>query len=303
MSTLSVRPAWLVDGWAGNYVDDNGVDWVVYDDKGWFEPVGVRLFDADKPAGNGTYSSPNLDSSRVITLTGYARAPDPVTADKARNQFSALCRRGHLHQLLVEEPVVNKTAYVKWSGGNVQNTRPNQFEFQLILVAPDPRKYSALVHTKATKLAQDAPGGIQWNGPAGGTGVQWNGPAGGTGVQYQTGAGANGVIELTNDGTADTSIVFNIAGPVTNPIIVRTDTGETLAWNGTVSTGSVLQIDTGTGAVLLNGGNQRPLLTSADFFVIPGGDGVTPGAINVAFNAPAPSPTAELTAVWSDAWY
>lgn len=297
MSTLSVRPAWNVDGWSGNYIDDDGVDWVVNEDVGWFEPVASRLFDSDKPGDHGTYSSPSLDASRVITLTGYAKAPDAVAADRARNQLAALCRRGHLFQLLVEEPVVDKTAWVKRAGGNIRNTRPWQFDFQIILVAPDPRKFSAVVHTASTRLAQEAPGGIQWNGPAGSTGTEWNGPAGTTGLVYQTGAGANGVIELTNDGTADTPIVFNIAGPVTDPIIVRTDTGETLAWSGTVPTGSVLQINTGTGAVLLNGGNQRPLLTSADFFVIP------PGTINISFQAPAPSPTAELTAVWSDAWH
>lgn len=298
MSILSVRPAWNVDGWSGNYIDDNGVDWVVNLDQGWFEPVEERLFDVDKPADDGCYSSPNLDSSRVITLTGYAKAPDPVTADRARNRFNALCKRGHLHQLLVEEPVVDKTAMVKRAGGNARNTRPTQFEFQLILIAPDPRKYAAVLRSASTKLAQDAPGGIQWNGPAGNTGVQWNGPAGTTGLQYQTGAGENGVMQLTNDGTADTPIVFTVAGPVTNPTIIRTDTGETIQWTGTVPTGAFLQIDTGTGAVLLNGGNQRPLLTAADFFVIPG-----ESVIDVAFQSPTPSPTAELTAVWADAWH
>lgn len=298
MSTLSVRPAWTVDGWSGNYVDDDGVDWVVHQDQGWFEPVEERLFDSDKPADHGTYSAPNLDSSRVITLTGYAKAPDLITADRARNRFSALCKRGHLFQLLVEEPVVDKTAQVKRAGGNVRNTRPHQFDFQLILVAPDPRKYSAVLHSKSTRLAQDAPGGIQWNGAAGSTGVQWGGPAGTTGLVYQTGAGETGVMQLTNAGTADTPIAFTITGPVTNPIIVRTDTGQTIRWNGTVPTGSILQIDTGTGAVLLNSGNQRPLLTRADFFTIP-----AQSVIDVAFQAPAPSPTAELTAVWADAWH
>lgn len=298
MSTLSVRPAWTVDGWSGNYRDDNGVDWVVNEDAGWFEPVAPRLFDSDKPADHGTYSSPSLDSSRVITLTGYATAPDPSTADQARNQFSALCRRGHLFQLLVEEPVIDKMAMVKRAGGNLRPTRPHQFDFQLILVAPDPRKYSALVHTKSTKLAQDAPGGIQWNGAAGSTGVVWNGPAGTTGVQYQTGVGENGVMQLANDGTADTPIVFTVAGPVDNPIITRTDTGETLQWTGSVPSGSLLVIDTATGSVLLDNGNQRPLLTKVDFFTIPPGD-----QIDVAFQAPTPSPTAQLTAAWSDAWH
>lgn len=296
MSVLSVRPAWHVDGWSGNYVDDDGVDWVVNQDAGWFEPVPERVFDTDKPADSGTYSSPNLDASRVITLTGYAQAPDRAAADRARNQFAALCKRGHLFQLLVEEPVVDKTAWVKRGGGNQVNTGPTQFTFQLILIAPDPAKYSAVVRTDSTPLAQDAPGGIQWNGPDGLSGIQWNGPAGNTGVQWQSGAGANGVITLENDGNTDAPIRFSITGPVVTPTIIRTDTDETLQWNGTVPTGSTLVIDTGTGAVQLDGGNQRPLMSRVDWFTVP------PGGIDVLFQSPTPSPTAELLAVWSDAW-
>jgi hypothetical protein len=297
MSTLSVKPAWHVDGWSGNYVDDNGVDWVIHEDRGWFEPVDDRLFDSDKPNGAGTYSAPSLDAARVITLTGYARAADPVSADRARNQFNALLKRGHLHQLVVEEPVVDKTAWVKRAGGNLRNTRPNQFDFQLILMAPDPRKFSTVLHSDSTKLALDAPGGIQWDGPAGSAGVQWGGPAGVTGLLYQSGPGENGVIQITNAGTGDAPIVFTVHGPVQTPTIIRTDTAETIKWGGTVADGSTLAIDTGAGSVLLDSGNQRPLLTQADFFTVP-----AESTIEVAFQSPQPSPTAELVAVWPDAW-
>lgn len=297
MSSQIVRPAWHVDGWSGNYIADDGTKWFVAEDAGWFEPVEDRVFSSDKPSDDGIYSSDNLDAARVITLTGWCCAPDTATADSARNQFSALLKRGHLFQLLVEEPVVDKTAMVKRAGGRAAMYSPREFNWQLILTAPDPRKFSAVLHSDTTKLAQDALGGVQWDGSAGTTGVQWGGPAGSTGVVWQSGAGENGVFQLANAGTADAPIVFTVAGPVTDPSIIRTDTGDTIQWIGTVPTGSVLQIDTGTGAVLLNGGNQRPLLSKADFFTIPAAS-----VIDVAFQAPAPSPTAELTAVWADAW-
>lgn len=303
MSTLIVRPAWTVDGWSGNYVDDNGVVWFVSEDAGWFEAVEERVFSTEKPADDGVYSSPNLDAARVITLTGCCKAPNIVAADRARNQFNALLKRGHLFPLLVQEPVVDKTAMVKRAGGHAVPKTSTEFDFQLIMTAPDARKYSSTLKTKSTSLAQDAPGGIQWDGPAGGTGIRWNGPAGTTGIAYQTGVGQNGVFQLTNDGTAEAPITFTIAGPVDVPSIIRTDTGDTITWNGTVPTGSVLEINTGTGSVLLNGGNQRPGLTRADFFTIPGGNGVTPSSIDVLFQSPAPSPTAQLTAVWADAWH
>lgn len=298
MSTRIVTPAWNVDGWSGNYTDDQGVIWFVDQETGWFDGTDSRTFDADRVNAGGSYSSPSLDAVRVITLTGYAEAPSPSAAERARNQINAVCRRGHLHQLLVEEPVTSKTAMVKRGGGKATPYKPRCFYFQLILIAPDPFKYSAETSTASTHLAQDAPGGTLWNGPAGSTGTPWNGPAGSTGVVWQTDVGQNGIMQLVNNGTADTPIQFTIAGPVKNPAIVRTDTGEAIEWTGNIPSGSVLQIDTGTGSVLLNNGNQRPLITRADFFTIPAGS-----SINVAFQATQPSPTALLTAVWADAWY
>lgn len=298
MSTLITTPAWHVDGWSGNYIDDNGVDWFVHSDTGWFDGAEVRLFDSDKVAADGTWSFPSLGASRVITLTGYAQAPTPEAADVARNQINALCRRGHLHQLVVEEPVTSKTAMVKRAGGRATPHTPTKFDFQLVLVAPDPLKYSADLVNASTRLAQDAPGGVQWDGPAGATGVQWDGPAATSGVAYQSGDGENGVMVLTNNGSADAPIRFTVPGPVVIPSLIRTDTGQTLEWNSTVPAGSVLEINTGTGAVLLDGGNQRPLLSAADFFVIP-----PETSIEVAFRSSAPSPTVEVVAAWAHAWY
>lgn len=297
MSTPIVKPAWHVDGWVGNYVDSDGVVWFVSEDQGWFEPVEDRVSDSDKPAGNGSYSSPNLDSTRVITLTGWCKAPDAVSADRAKNQFAALLKRGHLFQLLVEEPVVDKVAMVKRAGGRATARSALEFNWQLIMTAPDPQKYAADVSTASTGLAQDAPGGIVWNGPAGSTGIQWGGPTGSTGVRYQTGSGVTGVMQLLNEGTGDSPVRFVILGPVTTPSIVNTSTGETLTYGGTITTGQTLEIDTGTGEVTLDGADRRSFLTAVDFFTLPPGE-----STDVAFRSPSPSPTADLAAIWQYAW-
>ena len=297
MSTQIVKPCWHVDGWSGNYIDDQGVVWFVESDEGWFEPVDERLFESDNPTRDGVYSSPSLDTSRVITLTGWCKAPDIVAADNARNQFNALLKRGHLFQLLVEEPVTDKVAMVKRAGGNATKRSPLEFVWQLILTAPDPQKYAANESTKTTGLAQDAPGGVQWNGAAGSTGVQWGGPAGSTGVQWQSGSGETGVRQLVNEGTGDSPIRFVITGPVVTPSIVQTATGDTITYGGTLATGQTLTIDTGTGEVTLDGVDRRSALTRVDFFTLPPGQ-----LVEVAFRSPTPSPTAELAAIWQHAW-
>lgn len=297
MSAQIVKPCWHVDGWSGNYIDDFGTVWFVETDEGWFEPVDERLFESDNPTRDGAYSSPNLDTSRVITLTGWCKAPDIVAGDRARNQFNALLKRGHLFQLVVEEPVVDKVAMVKRAGGNATKRGPAEFAWQLILTAPDPQKYAASASTATLGLAEDAPGGVQWNGPAGTTGVQWGGPAGSTGVQYQTGVGETGVAQLLNDGTGDSPIRFVITGPVVTPSIVNNNTGDTITYGGTLATGQTLTIDTGTGEVALDGADRRSALTRVDFFTLPPQE-----VVEVAFRSPFSSPAAELAAIWQHAW-
>lgn len=295
MSTVIVKPVWHVDGWAGNTVDDDGTDWFTFQDDGWFSPVDVRNFDQDRPSQGGTYSSPNLDSARVVNLTTSVTALDRFLADKAVNQANALCRGGHLFELLVEEPVYDKVAMVKRASGSSNLTRltPLKFEFQLILIAPEPRKFSATEYTDSTGVTSDAPGGILWNGPDGTSGLQWNGPAGSTGLEYQSGVGTTGVMVLNNPWSAPTPIRFAITGPITNPSVSDNTSGRTIAYGGDVAAGQTLLIDTGAGSVTLDGANRRPLLTRAEWFGIPKN-----GSVEVAFRSSAPAPSALATAFW-----
>lgn len=294
---------WTIDTLTfGTTVD--GCYWVVDDPVGWESGSSPRSARTAKPAANGSYRAPNWRAEKIYVLNGWVQVPDEAAALRVRDQLAAVCGDEQILYPLRHTDSrsgEDRVAYVELDGEPFitvrYNLSPLQVDFSLQFAAPDPLRYSATLNTKTTRLQADAPGGVQWNGPAGTTGVQWNGPAGTTGVQWQSGSGENGVLELENLGTGAAPIVFSIHGPVTTPIIERLDTGDMLQWDGTVPAGSVLEINTGTGSVLLNNGNQRPNLSRADFFTIP-----PKSSIQVAFRAPSPSPTAELVAVWPHAW-
>lgn len=295
---------WTIDGATFGTTDADDCYWVVDAVTGWESGATPRSARTAKPAASGSYRAPNWRNEKVYVLAGYVDVPDVIAALRVGDQLRALCGNEQLLYPLRHTDSrsgEDRMAFVELDDEPLVRVRydrsPLQVDFSLQFAAPDPQRYSAILNTASTRLARDAPGGIQWGGPTGTTGVQWGGPAGTTGVVWQSGSGENGVFVLTNDGTGYAPITFSIHGPVTNPIIERTDTGETIEWTGTVPDGSVLEIDTGTGSVTLNGGNQKPNLARADFFTIP-----PRSSIDVAFRAPAPSPDAELVAVWPHAW-
>lgn len=127
------------------------------------------------------------------------------------------------------------------------------------------------------------PLGINWRGADGQGGLLWRGVDGGNPI--------TGIMSLDNPGTAPADILFTITGPAVNPS-VRTAT-QTIIYGGVLGAGDVLTIDTGTGAVLLNGVNRRPYLTSAEFFTVPPGR-----ELDVLFTCEVQNAQANCTATW-----
>lgn len=123
--------------------------------------------------------------------------------------------------------------------------------------------------------------GAQWNGPSPGTtGVQWGQPS------------STGVVHLDNTGgTAEADVVATITGPAQRPALSAA--GGWITYNGTLAASDQLVINTGTGAVLLNGVSRRSYLSRADWFTIPAGQ-----TLDVRFTADVQNSTASMTASW-----
>lgn len=302
MSTI-IKPTWSVDGWIGNSVDGNGTHWFINKDRGWFQPLGVRNYHLERPVGNGDFVAPKTRQSRVITLAGFCRALTPDLSSQAVDQFNGLLAAGNLYTLTVDEGTRTMSAAVELGtdpDSELLNRR--DFRFQLVLIAPDPRKLWVNGQFSGhSGLTTASSGGITWNGPAGTTGSEWNGPAGSTGTEWNGATapvGSSGQFTLTNPGTAPADIVFTVTGPVTNPVITNLTTGQRIAYGGSLLAGETLVIDTGARSVLFQGVNRGPLLTQADWFGVPAGRSVV-----VAFTASTSDPAADLAGVGYPAYY
>jgi hypothetical protein len=296
MTTLLTDPNWTVDGWTANAVDDNGVMWVCDADSGWFSPVGIRSGDSDIPNYDGTYSSQDRLTNRVITLAGYGKAPTGALADAACDQFAALLRGGVLKTLSVTKAGVIRTATVKrGSGSDLSRTSPRGFEWQLVLNAPDPRKYGPATTVPAS--LPSTTGGLDYV-TTGGLDYVTAG-----GLNYGT-IGSSGLVTLTNVGTAESWPQFTVNGPtdgatLSNPSIVNTQTGDQITYSGMLATGDILVVDTSPyrASVTLNGQPYRRNLSSAAWFAIDPGD-----SVSVQFQGTSTSSTPVLQATLAPAY-
>ena len=108
-----------------------------------------------------------------------------------------------------------------------------------------------------------------------------------------------GALSLTNDGTASYYPRLRIDGPVPNPVVSLAETGDQIAYSGTVAAGQWLDIDCSRRRVLLNGQVSVRHLVSAvgNWCAVPIGGG------SLSWTADAADPAATLSAwAYEGAW-
>lgn len=282
MSTPLVLPVFTVDGWSGNTVDDDGVEWWVTKEDGWSSGPDVRLSLASRPQRDGGFDAASFRSVRVITLEGVAIAPDRDTKERAKDRLGAVLADGSvLSELTVQERTVVRRALVRLSSGTkIVDKTPYTFEFSLQVTAPDPLRHGADVHRASCTLPRPGPGvDFPLTFP-----VYFGDPVGGS-------------LGLTNAGTALAWPVWTITGPCRQPIIRNDSTGERLAFGLRLLEGDTLTVDVAARTVLLGGASRRSaLLPRSTWFGIP------PGSTAIGFDAFDPAESGTLTVTWRDAW-
>jgi len=291
VSTVPVRIE--LDGWTaggddtGDVVDSQGTMWTINTFDGWQGAPAVRTSLTERPGEHGSFDGRAFMQPRVITVEGMAFAVDRASAFRARDIIVSVCGdTGSLVTLTAYEtgrPV--KRALVRRSAET--KTGPiidNVFAWSMILVAPDPRRYSDTEHSQAVGLPQAGTGGLVFP----------------LVFPLTFGSGASGgEMTLTNAGTLATWPKWTITGPVTGARIVNTGTGEELEFDPTfaIASGQTLVIDTAAKTVIQSGISRRDRLFAAQWFLLePGDTGVRFSAIS-AFDA-----ATSLTATWRDGW-
>lgn len=90
---------------------------------------------------------------------------------------------------------------------------------------------------------------------------------------YTYGGGSSTVTTtISNIGWATTYPTITINGPITNPIVGNTTSGNTLYFTGTYSSSDILEIDLYNQLITLNGNPARNLLISGTWFDAPPGN-------------------------------
>jgi hypothetical protein len=276
-------PVFTVDGWSGNVLDADGVEWWVTKEDGWSSGPDVRLSLPNRPQRDGGFDAESFRAVRVITLEGVAIAPDRERRERAKDRIAAVLADGSaLAELTVAEHTVARRALVRLSAGTkVVDKGPHTFEFSLQVTAPDPLRHGVDVHTASCSLPRPGPG-VSF--PLGFP-VHFGDPAGGS-------------LALTNAGTALAWPVWTITGPCNQPVIRNDSTGARLAFGLRLLAGDTLTVDVAARTVLLGGSASRrsALLPRSTWFGIP------PGNTVIGFDALDPADTGTLTATWRDAW-
>lgn len=79
-------------------------------------------------------------------------------------------------------------------------------------------------------------------------------------------------ITLSNSGNHDAYPIIDVTGPISVPSLIESNTGKSLAFNLTLTSTDVLEIDTRKHTILLNGQSRRnSLVTGSQWFYTPAG--------------------------------
>ena len=283
MGETLLLPEYTVDGWTGNAVDGDGVEWWVTGESGWSGGPPVRLELANRPQRDGTFDAPSFRGARVITLEGTAVAPDPEAKERAKDRIAAVLADGSaLRPLTVRELLTTRQAMVRLSAETkVVDQTPSSFTWSLQLTAPDPVRYGAEQRTAICGL------------PLPGTGVAF--PIASWPLDF--GEPAGGSMALANAGTVTTWPVWTISGQCVQPVIRDAATGRTLGFRLTMTGGDMLVVDVAARTIKLNGASRRAaLLPGSTWFGLPA------GTTGIEFDALRTDAPAVLSVAWRDAW-
>lgn len=222
---------------------------------------------------------------RPITLNGIIL--NPGSADNRNRRMTKLMRASN---------AMRQDATLAWilEGGyeqfvSVRRQQPLriigawQKEFQLAVVAADPRIYGAELKTEQVAAV---------GGSIGGLSSPMTSP-------LTSNAGVAGQMNVENRGNTGTAPLITIYGPCVNPVIVNFTTGEEIALVYTLSANEFLVLDTLNRTVLLNNTASR---YGAVDFARTSWFWIEPGLNDLRFSPSSASAGSSMVVQWRDAW-
>lgn len=265
-----------------------GTNQVLTDLKGWHSGTGTRRSETQRLWAHGSFSERGWRNERLITLAGHIFTDTRAEAAHMTDTLNAALADGTEGTFIVDDADLgHRTAQVYMTGTpTIDWDGDRDIIFIVDMVAPDPRKYGALV-TLTTGVAAPG-GGLVFDLMASGNlGVLDFGPA-----------GTPGTVTFSNAGTADTAPRFTVSGYAPGFTITEVSTGARLIYADTVPAGQSVTLDASDASVLLNGYADRSgSLTRREWTRIPGS-----GSSTYLFESPGSS-GALLTLEVPPAWW
>lgn len=296
------------------YREGSGIHWFLTEEEGFWGAPENDASRTQKFNQHGVTIGPGWKKERTVSLKGHAFAPTFADLRRAANQLTALLNDPYEGALLICHSEIGDLSCEVFLDGAIL-TEPYTaatpaFTWSIQVVAPDPRKYNPQEITLATGLPSDAPNdGLNFEaGSVPNKGLDFGLPD--SGLMFGMSAQSSGMLQLQNWGTAPTTPVFTLTGPLTNPVLTANADGGpyTMQFNGSLAAGEMLVIDPSAPSVLLGGtASRRHLLSPANFrgFTIPGSrSGDNPGVLSVGLTHTGSSNSiGTVSATYRSAWF
>lgn len=254
--TLALYPAPDVNGWV---YDNETLD-------AWYAQAEADPDVNRRPNAHGAFNLGQIfTGEHRPVLVGQYYGTSQIDALNARDRLASLFNDGQAVVMRVTDEL-RATSRQVWL---VTKEAPfaldfTHFDFDVVFVAPDPRRYSA------ASMVTDGM-------PSAGSGLVWNLGTAGSGLYFDWGtAGTLGQVTFTNPGQAATFPRIEVGGAGGFDAgfrITEIETGRELIYARPTNLGDVIVFDSRTQRATISngGGDVTGSMTSRDWFAVPAG--------------------------------
>jgi hypothetical protein len=214
---------------------------------GWEDLPPIDSSNTLRPASHGAWAGKKLAGQRIVTWSGKFSTEDFTTW---RETLDALKRAFTIPSSDEELTIVVQTrGDIKVAFGSVAaRAIPMDYAYSyyganvsIQFECSDPRLYSLGENSVFISMPSDTEDGLDYP------------------LVYPLDYGVAVITSsliVTNDGDVSTPVILNFSGPVTNPVLVNTTTGQELGFDIVLTADDILTVNTRTGTVLLGGADR-----------------------------------------------
>lgn len=235
---------------------------------GWNDGVGARRQVTQRPTSDGDFPDKATMASRIVTITGAARALTTQGLHEMRDQFIGLLADGEYTEMAVEN--LSGTRYATVGQENtpswVQLT-DTFASFKLDLFQPNPRIYGVQRSVSISGEPTET-GGLFYQGTSSPYYLSY--PLDySTDINHQT-------LSIFNYGNVASWPVFTVTGNFVGGFTITDNLGHNITYTGDTTLFAGVTIDSFAGTATQNGQDRSILLTERDWFSIPPNQTVQP---------------------------